>query len=423
MVSREQGNALNTLAVNVTKQNKYVSDFRYAVQISIYLLKPLGAWPLANDETSRFKIAQHRTSMIITMFLMSFLVVPWIACIVKEKWSAYLIFRTTCPLLFSTTLTVRYLLLLWNQDRLKFCVDHVADDWRCTTIAEDRDIMLTNARIGRTFGIISVVFIFSCNGLYTTLPILMPNPINEDNVTVRLHPSPSELLVFNAKASPVYEIVYIIQAASCYVLCSTFCGICSLMANFVMHVCGQCDVLMSILEEIVDGGKHISGSIEDRIATAITRHLRLLRLVSNVSDLFTEICVMEFMNASCNIGLICYYIVTDMNNNEPFALIFMNGFGLVSIIFNMYIFCYIGDLLIERCQQVGTACYAIEWYRMPPKKAVELLMPIAMSQYPVMLTAGKMITMTLATFSYILKTSMAYFNLLREFISRDITTT
>ncbi|XP_025075375.1 odorant receptor 4-like [Pogonomyrmex barbatus] len=112
-----------------------------------------------------------------------------------------------------------------------------------------------------------------------------------------------------------------------------------------------------------------------------------------------------------------------MNNNESFVQIGMFTFALLSTIFNIFMFCYIGDLLKERCQRVGIACYAIEWYRMPSRKALELLMPMAMSQYPMTLTAGKMITMTLSTFSDILKTSMAYFNLLREFSSRDITRT
>lgn len=79
--------------------------------------------------------------------------------------------------------------------------------------------------------------------------------------------------------------------------------------------------------------------------------------------------------------------------------IFMYLFGLTSIVFNVFMFCYIGDLLKERCQQVGTACYAIEWYRMPSRKAIELLMPITMSRYPATLTAGKMMTMTLTTFT------------------------
>lgn len=80
-----------------------------------------------------------------------------------------------------------------------------------------------------------------------------------------------------AQASPAYEIVYFLQLLSGYTAYSAFCGICSLMAHFVTHVCGQCDMLAAIFEETVDGGKHNDGSIENRIATAVTRHLRLLR--------------------------------------------------------------------------------------------------------------------------------------------------
>lgn len=76
----------------------------------------------------------------------------------------------------------------------------------------------------------------------------------------------------------MYEIVYLLQLLGGYTAYSAFCGICSLMANLVTHVSGQCDVLASVFEEIVDGGKrNEDGSIEDRIATAIARHLRLLK--------------------------------------------------------------------------------------------------------------------------------------------------
>ncbi|XP_011880216.1 PREDICTED: odorant receptor 45b-like isoform X2 [Vollenhovia emeryi] len=419
MNDRKQENAL---AVGVTKQNEsYVSDFRYAVQISVYLLKPIGAWPLANNETSKLKIILHTVSMAMGTFLMFFFtVVPWIIQIWKEKLGVVLIIRTLCPLLFTITISVRYGLLLWHQERIRSCVDHVADDWRCVIIAEDRDIMLANARVGRTFGIISVVFMYGCGTLYYALPIVTLNLVNENNVTVRLHPSPCEFLMFDSKASPAYEIVYSIQLVTGYAAYSAFCGICSLMANFVTHVCGQCDILTAIFEETVDGGERNSGSTEERLTTAITKHLRLLRLASDVSRLFTEICLVEFVNASCNICLVGYYIITDMNDNGSFIQISMYFFGLASIVFNVFIYCYIGDLLKECCQQVDIACYAIDWYRMPPKKAIELLMPIAMSRYPVTLTAGKMMPMTLTTFSDILKTSMAYFNLLREFSARDV---
>ncbi|XP_019699406.1 odorant receptor 24a-like [Harpegnathos saltator] len=307
-----QGNArMSTLASDTTKKNKlHISDFRYAVQISACLLKPIGAWPLIEKDISAFKIALHRLSMVIATFLQIFTIVPWIVLIVKEKWSIILILRTMCPLIFTVTIFARYVLLLWHQDRLKFCVDRVADDWQYTILAQDREIMLTNARLGRTFGIVSVVFMFSCGILFYMLPLVLPNIITEDNVTIRLHPSPCEFLVFDSKASPAYEVVYCLQFLSGFTVYSAFCGICSLMAHFVTHICGQCDVLGSFFKETVDGGQRNGGSIDDRIAAAVSRHLHLLKLVSDVSGLFTEICLMEFINASCNICLLGYYIIT-----------------------------------------------------------------------------------------------------------------
>ncbi|KAL6426583.1 hypothetical protein ACFW04_009177 [Cataglyphis niger] len=99
--------------------------------------------------------------------------------------------------------------------------------------------------------------------------------------------------------------------------------------------------------------------------------------------------------------------------------IFVYFLAFVSITFNIYIFCYIGEQLVDRYQKIGIKCYMIEWYRLPQNKARDLIFPMIMSNYPIELTAGKMITMSISSFSNILKTSMAYFNLLREVVSRD----
>lgn len=191
---------MSTFATDTTRQNKlYTSDFRYAVQITIYLLKPIGAWPLIERDVSLYKIVLHKLSMVITTFVQLFTIVPWIVLIIKEKWDIILILRTMCPLIFIITVFVRYVLLLWHQDRLKSCVDCVADDWRHTILAQDREIMLANAKLGRTFGIVSITFMYSCGILYYLLPLALPNMITEDNVTLRLHPSPCEFLVFDSK--------------------------------------------------------------------------------------------------------------------------------------------------------------------------------------------------------------------------------
>lgn len=199
----DKGRRKAELATDVTRRNESratSSDFHYAVQISVRLLRPIGAWPLTDRETSRLKIVLHRMSTVIATFLLIFTIAPWIICIVKQRWGVVLILRTMCPLLFTITIFARYVLLLCHQKRLRSCVDRVADDWRChTTIVDDRVTMLEYARLGRTFGIVSVAFMFSCGILFYALPLAIPSPIGEDNVTVRLHPSPCELLIFDVK--------------------------------------------------------------------------------------------------------------------------------------------------------------------------------------------------------------------------------
>lgn len=79
--------------------------------------------------------------------------------------------------------------------------------------------------------------------------------------------------------------------------------------------------------------------------------------------------------------------------------IFVYFVAFISITFNIYIFCYIGERLVDRYQKVGIKCYMIEWYRLPENKARNLMFPIIMSNYPVELTAGKMVKLTMNSFS------------------------
>lgn len=79
--------------------------------------------------------------------------------------------------------------------------------------------------------------------------------------------------------------------------------------------------------------------------------------------------------------------------------IFVYFLAFISITFNIYIFCYIGEQLVDRYQKIGVKCYMIEWYRLPKNKARNLIFPMIMSNYPIELTAGKMTTITISSFS------------------------
>lgn len=193
-------------ASDIMKQNKFhVSDFYYAVQVSICLLKPIGAWPLRQQAT-KVETIVHGLSIAVATFLQFFAVASWIACMITTKWSFYEILRTACPLIFTITVFLRYLLLLSHQHEIKSCIDRVAEDWRNVTIAEDREVMLANAKSGRFFGIISVAFMFGSGLPYNCMPLVLPPIVTEDNVTIRSFPNPCELIFLDVQVNSMYDL-------------------------------------------------------------------------------------------------------------------------------------------------------------------------------------------------------------------------
>ena len=56
------------------------------------------------------------------------------------------------------------------------------------------------------------------------------------------------------------------------------------------------------------------------------------------------------------------------------------------------------QLLMPQCHKVGNATYMIEWYRLPGKMGLSLVMIIVMANYPRKLTAGGMMELTVRSF-------------------------
>ncbi|XP_011684384.1 PREDICTED: uncharacterized protein LOC105447848 [Wasmannia auropunctata] len=55
----------------------------------------------------------------------------------------------------------------------------------------------------------------------------------------------------------------------------------------------------------------------------------------------------------------------------------------------------------------------IDWYRLSGRKSLDVILMIAMSNTSIKLTAGNIFELTFGTFGNVIKTSVAYFNMLR----------
>lgn len=192
---------------NLIQDDEGLRNFHYAIQITVLLLKPIGAWPL-DPQASILEIIMQRILIVIAIFVQLFMIVPWIICLVKADLDFYEISRTMCPLIFCSTLFLRYLLLLFYQNEIRSCVDRIGEDWRNTVKVEDREIMLKNAKYGRMFGIMSMAFMYGCGIPYCIKPLILGPEIQIGNAS-RALPNPSELLVFDSQVNSMYDFEFI----------------------------------------------------------------------------------------------------------------------------------------------------------------------------------------------------------------------
>ncbi|XP_071641240.1 odorant receptor 4-like isoform X3 [Temnothorax longispinosus] len=200
--------------------------------------------------------------------------------------------------------------------------------------------------------------------------------------------------------SPIYEIVYVAHCMCGYTIYSITAGACGLAALFATHACGQIQVIVSRLEDLLNGK---SPNIHQRIAVIVKDHVRVVRFSAVVEEILQEVCLVEFTSSVCTICLLEYYCIVDWQEDNKLSL--ATYFLLfISFCFNIYILCYIGELLMEKSSQIGSMCYMINWYQLSPRSVRNLILIIAMSSHPIKLSAGRMVDLSLTTFGNVRKT-------------------
>nr|AGS43068.1 odorant receptor Or3i [Cephus cinctus] len=397
-----------------TEQNKnYKSDIEYALKLNRWLLNPISLWPLPSHVSALKKI-QFKFIRTMGWFFLAFLIIPTSLHTILVQTDPNVKLKMIGPLGFCVMVIVKFFVFVVRAKNIKICVDHVVADWRNVNTIEDREIMIDSARIARLFTAASALFMYGGGISYTIiLPLTRSKSLSSDNVTIKVLPYPCYFFFFDPQISPIYELIFL-----AYILCnivrySTTSGVCSLAVVFAMHVYGQCQVLMRLLDDFVDGEREKSSTLHQRLANVVVRHLRILRLISTMENIFNEIFLIEVVGCTFILCFLGYYCMTDLTESETVGLI-AYFLLLISLTFNVFAFCYIGELITNQCMQIGQAAYMTEWYRLEGKNASNLIALIIISNRPVFLTAGRMINLSYNSFCQVIKSSLAYLNILRQ---------
>ncbi|XP_025986686.1 odorant receptor 43a-like isoform X1 [Solenopsis invicta] len=392
--------------------SSYEQDIRYAFKVNNWILGSIGLWPVVIRG-----IGQHVPKIAIAFwnFALSFAIMPCVLHIVYDQKDTITRLKIGGLLTFCLTVKAKYCILVIRCPRIHRCIEHVKNDWWQVTFRSDRELMLKYANTGRNLTIIGVSLMYGAGIIYNIiLPFCSEHKIGNQTIRPLIYPIYSKFS--QLQISPVYEIVYMAHCMCGYTLCTVTAGACGLAALFVTHACGQIQILISRLEDLLTGKRFKQNpNVHRRIAVIVQNHVQIIRFAATVEEVLQEACLIEFTSSICTICILEFLCIVDWKANDTVSLAtYLTLF--VSFCFNVYILCYIGELLMDKSSQIGSICYMINWYQLSPKSARSLVLILAMSSHPIKISAGRMVDLSLMTFGNVLKTSVAYMSFLRTLV-------
>ncbi|XP_032669637.1 odorant receptor 4-like isoform X2 [Odontomachus brunneus] len=397
----------------MSSNNSHQRDMQYIFTPSSWFLGSIGIWPIA------FRgIGQHvsKIAIVICNFVLGFAIIPCALNIIYDQKDLNIRLKLSGLLGFCSTAMMKFIVLVIRRPKIRQCIEHVKNDWWQVKLKSDRKLMLKYAGTGRKLSIISTSSMYIAGFIYhLVLPFCTEHKIGNQTIRPLVYPTYSQFT--QTQVSPIYEIVYLAHCMCGYTMYTVTAGSCGLAAIFASHACGQIGVIASRLNDLSQG-KHYEQTmdINQRIATIVKSHVRVLRFAILVDEILQEVCLLEFASSIFTMCLPEYFCIVDWQDSDTVGL--TTYFLLfISFCFNMYILCYIGELLMEKSGQIGSICFMIDWYQLPAKSVRSLILVIAMSSHPIKISAGKMIDLSLATFGNVLKTSLAYLSFLRTLVT------
>ncbi|XP_071641302.1 odorant receptor 4-like isoform X2 [Temnothorax longispinosus] len=308
--------------------------------------------------------------------------------------------------------SINYWILLTHNKDIERCIRHMETDWKLVRRNVDREVMLQYEKIGRFITILFATFLHGTTYIFNVVKAMDTKTVIVDNKTITIHPLPCPVYskIVDARLSPAHEIMMGVQYFSIFVISSSTVTVCSLAAVFAMHACGQLNVMHTWLNELAEEKKnHLA---DKKLAVVVKHHWRVLSFVQQIESIMHKACLGEVMGCTINMCLLGYYIIMTLNAFNG-AKILSYFFAYICIGVNIFILCYIGEILTEQCKKVGEIAYMTNWYKLPHKTALGLILIIMQSNHVIKITAGKLVLLSITTFGDIIKTSTAYLNILR----------
>ncbi|XP_025158233.1 uncharacterized protein LOC105188557 [Harpegnathos saltator] len=405
----------------------YEQDIKYVTKPVQYLLRILGIWPLLERDLSTFEMMGKILLIILCCLLVCIIVVPgFLYSLFFSTDEPHAKLMTIEPVIYSFVTFVKYCTLLIYEDKFKTCLRHVKDDWKFVTWSNAREIMIEKAKIGRNVFAVSCIVIYGASLLFHTLPLTSRRMLG--NVTFRPLAYAGYYIVFDEQRTPAYEIMFLLQLFSGFVMYSVTTVLYGLIGLLVMHACAQMKILMMLMEELVSEQICTEENVNEKLSMVVEHQIRIRNFLYLVEDTMRYSSLFEILGSTLMLCLVGYcilivgstfrschgeefyyqqsvrntiveYILNSQEWRDGNAANTCTFFiVLIADAINIFLLCYVGEHITEASEEVAWKTHMLGWYHLPPRKTRDIILIIIISHIPLKITAGKFIVLSFKTY-------------------------
>ncbi|XP_029728040.2 odorant receptor Or2-like [Aedes albopictus] len=215
----------------------------------------------------------------------------------------------------------------------------------------------------------------------------------------------------NKFESPLYEILYVMQAVLTFPGCCMYIPFTSFFASTSLFGLIQIKSLQHRLENFRQHGSGKSNKEQrSQLEAIISDHQRVIAYVGELNGLVTYICLVEFLSFGMMLCALLFLLVI-IDHYAQLVIVVSYIFMIISQIFAFY---WHANEVREESMAIGEAAYSGAWIDMNQASKKKLLLVILRSQVPLEISVGNVYPMTLEMFQSLLNASYSYFTLLKR---------
>nr|WKF54462.1 olfactory receptor 16 [Heliconius charithonia charithonia] len=371
-----------------------------------FVMKYLGVWVPAKNEkiiSKCYRLFMMSLQYLFLLFQIIYIVIVW-GDLEAVSQASYLLFTQACLCFKITVLQI-------NIDMLRDLLRRMNDKIFFPESREhERILKLQAKRIKRLLLAFMISSQTTC-GLWALKPLF-------DDAGSRKFPFDMWMPV-SPEFSPQYELGYAFQLLTICMSAYMYFGVDSVALSMVIFACAQLDIIKNKLLNISfvdikgrDSKKKIIIAGNNKILiNCIRQHQAVVTFTELIENAYHTFLLFQLVGS---VGLICMsalrILVVDWRSMQFFSI-----FTYLSVMISqLFVCCWCGHELTATSEELHTVLYKCAWYDQDLRFKRILLFAMMRVNRPMVLRAGRYISLSRQTFVSILRMSYSYFAVLNQ---------